>query len=278
MSGRSFIGISGWRYASWRGDFYPQGRVQRRELEYAAERLDSVEINGTFYSLQRPESFARWASETPTDFVFAVKGGRYITHMLRLRNTQSALGNFFGSGVLALGERLGPVVWQLPARTVFDADVLEAFLTALPTSTTEAVDVAQHADEKLKHDPVAWAGREVPIRHAIEVRNDTFAADECLEILRRHGVALVRSDGAGGWPLLRHDTADFAYIRLHGADELYASGYSADQLDTWRDEVNGLLDGRGDGVERDVYVYFDNDARGRAPHDAVALRARLGRG
>ncbi|MFD1713748.1 DUF72 domain-containing protein [Amnibacterium flavum] len=275
MSARSRIGISGWRYASWRGDFYPTGLVHRRELEYAAERFDSVEINGTFYSLQRPSSFEQWAEQTPSGFVFGVKGGRYLTHMLRMRNVEAALGNFFGSGVLALGDRLGPVVWQLPARAVFEPEVLDGFLGRLPRTTGAASDLALRHDAKLKHDPVLAMDPGIPIRHALEVRNAGFAEPGSLDILRRHGVALVRSDGAGQWPLLRHDTADFAYVRLHGADELYASGYTDAQSEAWADEVAGLVTGVGDGVERDVYVYFDNDARGRAPWDAEALQARL---
>lgn len=277
MSPTARIGISGWRYPSWRGDFYPKGLVQRRELAYVAERLDSVEINGSFYSLQRPGSYLRWAAEVPDGFVFAVKGGRYITHMLRLRSVQSALANFFASGPLALGEKLGPVLWQLPERVAFDEPVLDAFLAQLPRTTHQAAELGRHHDEKLTAEPWLTVHGDAPMRHALEVRHRSFAEPTAIELLRRHGVALVVADSAGRWPLLREVTADFIYVRLHGESELYASGYTDQSIDAWAADVRGWLDGTvcPDGVGRDVYVYFDNDARGHAPFDAVRLRERV---
>jgi uncharacterized protein YecE (DUF72 family) len=273
--GRAFIGISGWRYRGWRGDFYPKGLQQRRELEYAAERFGSVEINGSFYSLQRPSSYRTWAEQTPEGFVFAVKGGRYITHMLRMRNADAALGNFFASGPLALEQRLGPVLWQLPAREQFDAAVLDDFLGRLPKTTAEAAEVGRKHDEKLKGEPELGVRESRPIRHALEVRHASFDTPECAEVLARHGVALVVSDGATRWPMIgRVETADFVYVRLHGGEELYVSGYSPEELQAWATEVRGWLDGSGaaDGRPRDVYVYFDNDAKGFAPWDALELQ------
>src|SRR4051812_38749645 len=275
VSGQAFIGISGWRYRGWRGDFYPKGLQQRRELGYAAERVGSVGINGSFYSLQRPSSYRAWAEQTPEGFQFAVKGGRYITHMLRLRNADAALGNFFASGVLALEQRLGPVLWQLPARERFDPEVLDAFLGRLPTTTAEAAEVGRRHDEKLKAEAELTVRSSRRIRHALEVRHDSFDTAECEEVLRRHGVALVVSDGAGSWPMIRRVvSADFVYVRLHGGDELYVSGYSPEELRAWAREVLGWLDGSGapDGRPRDVYVYFDNDAKGFAPWDALELQ------
>lgn len=274
--GRAFIGISGWRYDGWRGDFYPKGMPQRLELAYVSERLNSLEINGSFYSLQRPSSFAAWAEQTPGDFVFAVKGGRYITHMLRLRQAGAALGNFFASGVLALEQRLGPVLWQLPARQAFDAEVLVEFFDQLPRTTAEAAELGGRHDEKLKHEPWLAVRESRDLRHALEVRHDSFASPESEAVLSRAGVALVVSDGAGTWPTIRRVTADFVYVRLHGGEELYASGYSAESLRAWADEVIGWLDGSGspDRRPRDVYVYFDNDIKGYAPWDALEL-ARL---
>ncbi|WP_210505832.1 DUF72 domain-containing protein [Naasia sp. SYSU D00057] len=272
---RAYIGISGWRYGGWRGDFYPKGLPQRRELEYAAERFGSVEINGSFYSLQRPSSYRAWAEQTPEDFVFAVKGGRYITHMLRLRNADAALGNFFASGLLALEQRLGPVLWQLPGRERFDAEVLDAFLGRLPRTTAEAAEVGRRHDEKLKGEPELGVRESRRIRHALEVRHASFDGPECAEVLARHGVALVVSDGATEWPMIgRVETADFVYVRLHGGEELYVSGYSPEELRAWASEVLGWLDGSGsaDGRPRDVYVYFDNDAKGFAPWDALELQ------
>lgn len=270
------IGTSGWRYPRWRGDFYPHGLVQRKELSYLAERMPSVELNGSFYSLQRPESYQRWRSEVPEGFVFAVKGSRYVTHMLRLRNTDAAVANFFASGVLALGPTLGPILWQLPERVEFGPDVLGAFLRRLPRTTGEALDLACAHDARL--DGRSWLEIEadVPLRYALEPRSSTFGDPRAAEILREHDVALVDADTAGRWPAFDAVTADHVYVRLHGSTELYASGYTEAELDAWADRIRGWhseTDRRG--RPREVFVYFDNDARGRAPHDAIALAERL---
>ncbi|MCM3781080.1 DUF72 domain-containing protein [Microbacterium hydrocarbonoxydans] len=277
-NGRIRIGVSGWKYASWRGDFYPKGLAQRRELEYIGEHFSSAELNGSFYSLQRPESYRRWRSEVPEDFIFAVKGSRYVTHMLRLRDTEQGLANFFASGVLALGAQLGPILWQLPERQTFDAELVEAFLAGLPSTTGEALDLARRHDERL--DGRAWLQIEEdrPLRYALEPRSDTFADAEALHLLQKHGAALVAADTAGRWPRFDVLTSDFAYVRLHGAQMLYHSGYTAAELAEWAGIVSAWADGSGasDGLPRDVYVYFDNDARGHAPHDAEGLATLVG--
>ena len=276
--GRVRIGISGWRYAGWRGDFYPEGLVQRRELEYVGERMPTVELNGSFYSLQRPDSYLRWRDSVPHDFVFAVKGSRYITHMLRLRDVEQAMANFLASGVLALGDQLGPLLWQLPERHVFEPEALEAFLAGLPRTTREALDLAKRHDSRL--DGRAWLqiDDDRPLRHAFEPRSDSFEDPAVPDLLRHHDVALTVADTAGKWPAFGDVTADFVYVRLHGAQDLYASGYTPEELDSWAARVTGWADGSAvpDGRPRDVYVYFDNDARGHAPHDALALAKRLG--
>jgi uncharacterized protein YecE (DUF72 family) len=265
------IGISGWRYASWRGDFYPKGLPQRRELEYAATHLTSVEINGSFYSLQRPTSYARWRAQTPDDFVFAVKGGRYITHLKKLVDVDSALANFCASGLLALDPKLGPILWQLPERLPFDASRLDDFLAGLPTSTGQLAQLAARHDDKLSGDRVLTTAEEDrPVRHALEFRSTTFLVPEAMEILRRHRVACVLADTAGRFPRVEEDTADLRYVRLHGEHELYASGYTGHALDEWAERVS-----RWAAAGQDVFVYFDNDTRGYAPHDAVALLERL---
>ncbi len=268
--GRVRIGISGWSYPAWRGDFYPPGLVHRRELEYAAERMGTVEINGSFYSLQRPTSYAAWREQTPDDFVFAVKGGRFITHLKKLRGVETALANFFASGVLALGPKLGPVLWQLPENLPYDPERLHDFLRQLPRNTTEAAALAAGHDNKVPEDrALVTAEADQPLRHALEFRSPTFCVPEAFELLRQHGVACVVADTAGRFPRVVEDTADFRYVRLHGDEELYASGYGPAALDEWaaccRDWAR----------TEDVYVYFDNDARGHAPHDAVALAERL---
>lgn len=275
--GRALAGISGWRYAPWRGIFYPKGLPQKRELQYVAEHLGTVEINGSFYSLQTPASYSRWAAEVPDDFVFAVKGGRYITHLLRLRNTQDALPNFFASGVLALGPKLGPILWQLPPNFQFDADVLAAFFRTLPRSTKEAVEVARRHDERMEGRAWLTTDADRPIRHAMEIRHPSFDTPWFVELLREHDVALVVADSAGKFPKMFDVTSDFVYVRLHGAEELYVSGYPEDLLREWAALMDGWRTGRTtpDGIPRDVYVYCDNDVKVRAPYDAMRLRELL---
>lgn len=278
-AGRVRVGISGWRYAGWRGDFYPRGLAQRRELEYVGQRMTTAELNGSFYSLQRPSSYQRWRSEVPDSFVFAVKGSRYVTHMLRLRGVETALANFFASGVLALGPQLGPVLWQLPEREEFDPGVLAEFLAVLPRTMGEALALAERHDARL--DGRAWLriDDDRPIRHALEPRSAGFGSDAAVALLRAHDTALVVADTAGRFPHFNEvTTGDHVYVRLHGATDLYASGYTDAELDEWADRIRGWADGTAasDGRPRDVWVYFDNDARGRAPHDAVALAARFG--
>jgi uncharacterized protein YecE (DUF72 family) len=265
------VGISGWTYPGWRGDFYPEGLPRRRELEYAAQRLTSIEINGSFYSLQRPSSFRAWREQVPDDFVFAVKGGRFITHMKRLADAEAPLANFFASGVLALGPTLGPVLWQLPENLAFDADRLGTFLGLLPRTTGEAAALASRHDERLSGDRVlAEAEDDRPLRHALEVRSPTFDTEGAGDLLREHGVACVLADSAGRWPRVDRDTGDLRYVRLHGDAELYASGYTDEALDAWADRC------RDWSRTHDVHVYFDNDAKGHAPYDAMRLLARLG--
>jgi uncharacterized protein YecE (DUF72 family) len=275
--GRARAGISGWRYPPWRGSFYPRGLTQKRELAYVAERLDSVEINGSFYSLQTPSSYQRWAAEVPDDFVFAVKGGRYITHMLRLRETKTALPNFFASGMLALGPKLGPFLWQLPPNFQYDAKVLADFFSTLPRTTTAAVEVARQHDERMEGRSWLNTDAERPLRHAIEIRHPSFDTPVFAGLLREHDIALVVADSAGKFPQMFDVTSDFVYVRLHGAEELYVSGYPEELLQQWAARIDGWRTGEGnpDAVPRDVYVYCDNDVKVRAPYDAMRLRELL---
>lgn len=269
MAGRVRVGISGWTYAPWRGSFYPNGLRHRNELAYVAERMSSVEINGSFYALQRPQSYRSWRERTPDDFCFAVKGGRFITHMKRLADVETPLANFFASGVLALGPTLGPVLWQLPPTFQFDAERLAAFFDLLPRTMEQAAALAKRHDDRVP-EAVTDAEAERPVRHALEVRHASFVDAGLEGLLREHDVALVVADTAGKWPLLRDVTSDFVYVRLHGDTELYASGYGADALDRWAESVSGWAD-----TGADVYVYFDNDMKVRAPYDAMALSERL---
>lgn len=279
------IGISGWRYPSWRGVFYPKGLVQRNELAYAAGTFRTIEINGTFYALQRPESFRAWHVETPDDFVFAVKAPRYITHMRRLKEAERPLANFLASGILLLGDKLGPILWQLPPSLSFKAERLDTFLGLLPRTTGQAATLARDHEDRLAGRAWTETDAERPLRHALEVRHDSFRDPNFIRLLRRHGVALVVAD-AVDWPRLMDVTADFVYCRLHGAKELYASGYGPVDLDRWANRViawakNGETEGEHIGppapycAPRDVYVYFDNDAKVHAPFDAQALAAKI---
>ncbi len=268
------VGTSGWMYPYWRGDFYPAGLVQRRELEYNAQHFDTVELNGSFYSLQRPSSYRKWAAETEkvcSDFVFAVKGSRYVTHMRRLRDVRSALANFYASGVLALGAHTGPFLWQLPERQEFDAALLAEFFDQLPRTMTEAAALAAEHDDKIADDrgllePLVGQ----PLLHALEPRHVSFESDECAALLAEHDIAAVTADTGGRFARLDADTAGFAYVRLHGPEGLYDSSYSPELLDEWAERLIARRD-----AGRDVYVYFDNDGHCRAPWDALELAKRL---
>lgn len=287
--GRVRIGISGWRYAPWRGVFYPPGLAQRRELEYAGHCFHSIEINGTFYSLQRPESFRLWRDETPEEFVFAVKGSRFLTHMKRLKDFETPLASFFAQGVLALGPKLGPFLWQLPPNFHFDAQRLRSFFEKLPTNTTEAAKLARRREMSLmKGRSVLSASGDYPLRHALEVRHESFLVPEFTALLREFNVALVVADTARKFPFVGDVTADFVYIRLHGDEELYSSGYGEKALDDWARRIRAWRTGgvpndvpriersRPERRPRDVYCYFDNDAKVHAPFDARGLMHRLG--
>ena len=282
------IGISGWTYAGWRQTFYPPGLPHRRELEFAASRLDTIEINGTFYSLQRPGSFERWYAETPRGFRFSVKCSRFITHMKQLRDVETPLANFFASGLLRLESKLGPLLWQFAPRRTFDADRFRAFLEMLPRDTMSASRLARHHDNRLSGRSSYHVDVNRPLRHAFEIRHETFLTPVFLDMLREHGAALVFSDAGSGWPYAEDITAGFVYARLHGAEETYASGYDEHALDSWAARIRSWAAGReprnsqrvGPAAlprrSRDVFVYFDNDRKVRAPFDALALARRLG--
>ncbi len=280
------IGISGWTYPPWRGVFYPRKLPHKRELGFAARAFRTIEINGTFYGLQRPEAFAAWTAEVPEEFVFSVKAPRFITHLLRLRDAATPLANFFASGLLRLGPKLGPLLWQLPPNFRFEAERLDAFLAMLPHDTSAAAALARRHDHRLAGR--AWTETDAlrPVRHALEVRHDSFRTPEFVDLLAARRVALVCADTVA-WPRLGDVTADFVYCRLHGAEELYASGYDAAALDAWAARVRAwAAGGRPADIDhvgklpprrqRDVFVYFDNDAKVRAPADARALMDRLG--
>jgi uncharacterized protein YecE (DUF72 family) len=274
-SGRAFVGISGYDYKPWRGRFYPDDLPARRWLEFASRRFNSIELNGTFYSLKSPAVFERWVAEVPNgEFVFAVKGGRFITHNLKLKNADASLGNFFASGVLALGQKTGPFLWQLPATYRFEAERLDAFMRQLPRTSLEAEAVARQHDHRLRRGALVDASANLAFRHAFEVRHPTYFNDEFYSLLRAHRCAFVIADTAGKFPYAEEVTADFVYVRLHGSQELYASGYTDAELDAWAAKIEAWRGGPNGA--RDVYVYFDNDAKVHAPFDAARLAERVG--
>jgi uncharacterized protein YecE (DUF72 family) len=289
MPGRIRIGISGWRYEPWRGVFYPAGLPQRSELEYAARHFPAIEINGSFYSLQHPDSYAKWYSETPPGFEFAVKGGRFITHMRKLRNVEEALANFFASGIFNLREKLGPILWQLPPNFKYDHTRLEAFLALLPQDARSACRLARGHSAWMKGRTCLDIDANRRVRHAIEIRHESFLEASFIKLLRAHNVALVVAETAGLWPLVHDVTADFVYIRLHGDKDLYRSGYGNAALDRWARRIRAWSVGRepadavrvsqettGRNSGRDVYCFFDNtDVKLRAPRDAQSLMRKL---
>jgi uncharacterized protein YecE (DUF72 family) len=264
------IGISGWRYEPWRGIFYPPDLAQARELEFAARAFSTIEINGSFYSLQTPKSYAAWRDATPEGFVFSVKGPRYITHLLRLKNIEKPLANFFASGVFELREKFGPLLWQFPPHFKFDEERFESFFGLLPRDTGQALRLARKRDPRMHGRSSLRIDVERPLRHAVEIRHESFVTPAFVRQLKRHDIALVVADTAGKWPLVEELTADFMYLRLHGDKELYASGYTDAALDHWAARI------RRWSRRRDVFCYFDNDIKVRAPFDADRLREKLG--
>ncbi|WP_420995005.1 DUF72 domain-containing protein [Cupriavidus sp. 30B13] len=283
------IGISGWRYAGWRGVFYPAGLAQRRELEFASRAVDTIEINGSHYALQTSASYRAWHAATPADFVFSVKGPRYLTHMLRFRDdaARPAMANFLASGVLALGEKLGPLLWQFPPGFAYDEERLARFVSLLPGDTGEAAALAREHDHRVRQ-PWLEAGRRRRLRHAIEIRHPSFCQPAFAALLRKHRLALVVSDAVADWPYIEEVTADFLYLRLHGTQTLYGGAYPDAALDQWSARIRAWAAG-GEPADarrisatpvrrrraRDVFCYFDNDKKVEAPFDAGRLVGRL---
>ncbi len=281
------IGISGWTYGGWRGVWYPKGLAQYRELEFASRRHNTIEINGSFYSLQRPSAYESWYRETPPGFTFSVKGPRFVTHMKKLRDVRVPVANFFGSGVLALREKLGPILWQFPPNFGWNEGRFREFFELLPKRTDEAAEMAKLHDDKLKHGVYAQTDAARPIRYCVEIRHPTFLVPEFFALLREYNIAFVFADTARRWPYAEDLTADFVYVRLHGDEQLYVSGYSPSALDWWATRIRLWAKGkaapdaplvsksRTKPAAREVYVYFDNDAKVHAPFDAQQLAARL---
>ena len=282
------IGISGWRYVPWRGDFYPEKLTQKNELKFASRAVNSIEINGSFYSLQSPKLYARWAADTPDDFVFSVKAPRFITHVRRLNDVEKPIANFMASGLFQLGTKLGPILWQFPPTFKFDAEQFEHFLGLLPHTLKQARVCAAACDERMQKPGYLDIPKTGRLRHAVEIRNESFCVPEFVALLRKYKVALVVADTAGKWPAVEDVTSDFVYLRLHGDKKLYASGYSKAALQRWFERIDAWRKGSQPKdaqliVERqptkrksrDIFCYFDNDMKVRAPYDARQLLERF---
>ena len=275
------LGIAGWIFPPWRGGmFYPDGLKQKDELSYASRHLGVIEINATFRAMQKPASFKKWAAETPETFRFSVKGHQAITHFKRLKDVDAAVATFLASGPLALGSRLGPFVWQLPPNLKYERGRFEAFFALLPKTPDQAVTLAAKHDGF--KDPHLSAEGVTSIRHAVEVRNESFATSEFVALCRAHNIALVTADTAE-WPAM-DATADFTYARLQGAPG--ADHYEPEDLDLWAKRIAALAGGTpvpnakliadADDRPRDVFALFVSTDKEHAPRNAQAVMQRLG--
>jgi uncharacterized protein YecE (DUF72 family) len=256
------IGIGGWTYEPWRGTFFPKGLAHAKELNYASRHVTSIEVNGTFYRTQAPSTFRKWADEAPEDFIFSLKAPRYTTNRRVLAEAGSSIETFLGSGIAELGDKLGPILWQFPPTKKFDPEDFEAFLKLLPAE----VD-----------------GRS--LRHALEVRHESFETEDFVDLARRHKAAVVLADSAK-YPLISAVTADFIYARLQQAQEQIETGYAEKDLDRWEARARTWeKGGQPDDLpavgpaprkeKRDVFIYMINGAKVRAPAAAMALLGRL---
>ncbi len=266
------IGTSGWSYPHWRQTFYPPGLRTNDALGFMATRFDTVEVNGTFYSLVTPQIVDAWRTCVPPSFLFAVKASRYVTHMKKLGGGAAPVANFFAQGILRMGARLGPILWQLPPNLPFSAERARAFLGLLPHDLRAAERLARRHDARVTGRCALRApdGAEAPLRHAFEVRHESWLKDDALRLLQEHDVALVAADTAGKHPASVERTASFAYVRLHGSRVLYGSRYTDAELDAWAARIRVWAQ-----AGAPVFVYFDNDNRAYAPADAERLRARI---
>lgn len=244
-TGKIYVGVGGWNFAPWRDNFYPKGLTQARELHHASRELTSIEINSTFYGLQKPATFQKWHDETPDGFVFSVKAPRFVTQRKDLSTAASSIERFLGSGLLNLGDKLGPINWQLAPNKKLDAAELTAFLALLPKELD---------------------GR--PLRHALEVRHESFDDEAAIAIAREHDVAIVEA-GDSGYPHIEARTAPFSYLRVMGTKAGAANGYAPAGIQRWSEHARSLA------REGDVFFYFISGAKERNPHAARALIATL---
>lgn len=282
------IGMSGWTFEGWRGEFYPKGVTQKKELEYASRQVNSIEINGTFYSLQKPPTFQRWHDETPNDFCFSIKAPQYITHVRRLKEVEEPVANFFASGLFCLKEKLGPILWQFPPNVTLKDDRFARFMEILPMDSKSASQIAKKHSSKMDGRSVTKAEGNYPIRHAFEFRHPSFMNPEFIELMKKHQIAVVFAHSGGiSSPYMEDVTSDFIYLRMHGQDEKFKNGHTPDLLDWLAERIQiwasgnqpkdaqVVCDDLPKKCPRDVFVYFDTEAKEYAPSDALHLMKRL---
>lgn len=262
-----WIGISGWTFAPWRGKFYPKGLVQKRELEYASRQLNSIEVNGTFYGLQRPKSFLSWAEQTPEDFVFALKAPQFITHVKRLKEVREPLATFLGSGPLCLSKKLGPILWQFPPHVTLKDDRFKIFFEMLPHTAQAAAKLAREHGRGKGELSFTEPVDDFPVRHAFEFRHPSFLDAKFMDLARAHQVAIVF--GHTGKAYTEEPTSDFVYARMHGEGKGFGKGYTTSMLAEWAKKI------REWSKTRDVFIYFDCDKKVYAPSNALKLTQLL---
>lgn len=285
MNAEIRIGMSGWTYPPWRGTFYPEGLLQKKELEYASKQVTSIEINGTFYSMQKPESFITWHKQTPADFKFAIKAPRYITHVRRLKEIDSGLANLFATGILRLEHKLGVILWQFPPFVELKDSRFEDFFGKIPRTAFQAAEIAKNFSPKIKDIVDFKVTKDFPIHHVFEFRNYTFFKPDFIQIMKKNNVGLVIADSAEKGIYSEDLTSDVVYLRMHGLGKKYAKGYSKKDITALAEKVKCWSQGKAcDGPKllsetelkpRSVYVYFDNDAKEYAPSNAQELMKLL---
>lgn len=268
-----YVGMSGWTYPPWRGDFYPKGLVQKRELEYASRQVNALEINGTFYSLQKPSSFQKWFEETPDDFIFTIKAGQYMTHVQRLKEVEESLCNFFASGLLCLKDKMGPILWQLPPYLPFKDDRFEKFFESLPHDSRALEKMAARHTSKMNGRAFTEAHRKFAVRHAIEVRHPSFICPEFFDLLKKYNVAHVFTHSGTLVPYEEEITSDFIYARMYGEGKDYKKGYPVKVIEEWGQKVKKWSSGK---AGKDCFILFGTEVKERSPFDAIHLLEELG--
>lgn len=277
------IGMSGWTHDCWRSSFYPEDLSRKKELDYASRKVTSIEVNGTFYALQKPATFQRWYEETPKNFIFSIKAPKFITHVLRLRECEEPLNTFLASGLLCLKEKLGPILWQFPPYATLKDDRFEQFAKILPHTSLQAAELAKNHGSVIEGRAWTEASGDNQMRHAFEFRHPSFMNPDFIEMLRSYGIAVVFADSGKTSPYCEDLTSDFVYLRMHGGSPAHKKGYPllalkrlAKKIELWAcgkqpKDAQTISSGKPTPGEKDVFVYFDNDVTETAPLDALKL-------